>query len=314
MDGIDLRQLDLNLLVALDRLLERGSVGAAARDLGISQPAMSRTLQRLRDTLGDPLFVRAGRGLVPTDHARTLREPVTEALRAFQRVFAPPPTFDPATATGPFTIAMGDEAQVAFADGVAAAIWRAAPGIDVRIRPLSAASLDEGRRGLLDLAVAPDLGPLPPTAGAISYREFVVRPLYTRRWVVAGARGRWRMPLGLEEWLAADHAIVSFDGGGRGFVDDLVEARGLRRRVAVSLTSFVSVARLLARSELLAVIPEEVVRTVGEDLVCGPPPIELPELRMLAIWHPARTTDPRNRFLREVVSDVIRERAAPWDP
>lgn len=312
MDGIDLRGLDLNLLVALDRLLERGSVGLAAKDLGVSQPAMSRTLQRLRDALGDPLLVRAGRGVVPTDRAAALREPVTEALHAFQRVFAPPPRFDPRTARGTFSVAMGDEAQVAFADGVARAIWEVAPGVDVRLRPLSAASLEEGRRGVLDLAVAPDLSPLPPTAGTLSYAEFVTRPLYTRRFVLIGARSRWSFPLPLEEWLAADHVIVSLDGGGRGFVDELLAARGLTRRVAATVTSFGGVARLVARTELLAVLPEEVVRTAGEDLAWSAPPIEVPSVPMLSIWHPARTTDARHRFLRDRVASAIRERSSSF--
>lgn len=309
MEGIDLRGLDLNLLVALDRLLEHGNVTAAARDLGVTQPAMSRTLQRLRDALGDPLLVRVGRGVVPTDRARALRGPVTEALASVQRVFAPPDVFDPATARGEVAIALGDEAQVAFADAIVRAVWDAAPGVDVRVRRLSAASLDEGRRGVLDLAIAPDLAPLPAIAGAVPYDDFVARPVYTRRFVVARRPGQG--PLSLDAYLAAAHVIVSFEGGARGFVDDLLAARGLSRRVAATVTSFPSAARLVATTDLVATLPEEIVHT-APDLVAFPPPIELPTLAILCVWHPRRTPDARHRFFRELVMRAVRARAAGW--
>ena len=150
---MNLHQVDLNLLVAFERVLVLGSVTRAAKELGVTQPAMSRTLQRLRDSLGDPLFVKVGRTLVPTDRARALQEPLGEALRAVGRVLEPPPAFVPATATGTFTIALGEEAQVAFIDTIVEAIWAAAPQIDVRVRPLSLQTLEDGRRGIVDVAI-----------------------------------------------------------------------------------------------------------------------------------------------------------------
>lgn len=310
MRDMDIRELDLNLLSALHALLEHESVSAAARALGVTQPAMSRTLQRLREALGDPLLVRAGRGVVPTERARALRAPVEEAVRAVRKVFAAPGAFDPATATGELVVALGDEAQVAFADAIVRAVWADAPGVDVRVRRLGAASIEEGRRGLLDLAIAPDLSVLPPIAGAVDYGELVAKPLYTRRFVVAGAARRWPGPLSLEAFLAARHVIVSFEGGGRGFVDELLAARGLSRRVALSVTSFTSAIQLVASTDLLATVPREILPD-GE-VVAHPPPIPVPPLPMLALWHPHRTTDPRHRFLREAVMRAVRERAARW--
>lgn len=312
MEGVDLRNLDLNLLLALDAVLEHGSVTDAARSLGVTQPAMSRTLQRLREALGDPLLVRVGRGSVPTDRLRALRIPVTDALRALQRVFEPPEAFDPATARGELSLALGDEAQIAYADTILAAVWARSPAVDVRFRPLSAASLDEGRRGILDLAIAPDLSALPPGAGPVDFADFVVQRLYVRQFVVASSASRPRQPITLDEYLAASHVIVSFDGGGRGFVDDLLAERGLSRRVAASVTSFPSAVRLVARTDLLATVPEEVVHTVQADVVAAVPPIVLPSIPMLAVWHPRRTPDPRHRFFREVVASAIRERSGSW--
>jgi len=312
MDGVNLARLDLNLLVTLDALLRHGGVTAAARELHLSQPATSRALERLREQIGDPLLVRAGRGLVPTDRARALAGPVAEALAAASRVFAPPPDFDPATATGELSIGLGDEAQVAFADAILAEIWAGSPGVDVRVRTLTERSLDEGRRGELDLALGPDLGALPRIAGDVAYDDFVARPLYLRRFVVAARPGRLPGGLDLPTFLAASHVIVSFSGGGVGFVDELLARQGQRRRVAASVTGFLSAARVAATTDLLATLPEEVVRTAQPELQVYPPPLPLPELPMLLLWHPRRGADPRHRHLREAVARAVRRRVAGW--
>jgi DNA-binding transcriptional LysR family regulator len=291
---VHLSALDLNLLVALDALLRHDSVSGAAKELGLSQPAASRTLDRLRSTLGDPLFVRAGRGLVPTDRAQELRAPVAAALVAVRQVFDHAPAFDPASATGELQLAVGDDVQVAFGARLVADLHAASPGLDVRFRPLSAASLDEGRRGLLDLAVAPDLSAI---AGSVDYADFVARHLYDRRFVGIARKGT--PPPDRATWLAARHAIVSFDGGGRGFVDDLLAAQGASRRVVASLTSFPAVARLVAESDVLAVVPAE---CAGPEHAVFALPVEVPTLPILLVWHPRRTTDPRHRFFREVVA------------
>lgn len=307
---MSLAALDLNLLVALDALLRLGSVTGAARELRLSQPAMSRTLQRLREVLGDPLFVRVGRGVVPTDRARVLAVPVSEALDAARRVFAPPPTFDPGTARGEFVIGLGDEAQVAFADAILAAVWASAPGVDLRIRRLTEASLDEGRRGTIDLAIGPDLAALPATAGAVDYSDFVAKRLYSRRFVIAS---RAPGPFDIDAFCAARHVIVSFEGRGRGFVDDLLATLGRSRRVAASVTSFPSAASLVASSDLLGALPEEVVYTCAPGLHVSPPPFRVPELPMLLLWHPRQNADPRHQFLRERVAAAVTERVSRWE-
>lgn len=292
--------VDLNLLPVLDALLRHGSVSAAARELSMSQPAVSRSLDRLRAALGDPLFVRAGRGLVPTDRARALRAPVATALLATREVFDHAPGFDPATAAGAWQIGLGDELQSVWAGPLVDALRAAAPGVDVRFRPLSAASLDEGRRGVLDVAVAPDLAALPRIAGAVDYADFVTRPLYERRFVGIGRKGTPAPDLAA--WLAAPHAIVSFDGGGRGFVDELLAARGLARRVVASVTSFPALGALVAHSDVLAVVPAEVA---GSEHAVFEVPVPVPGLPILLVWHPRRTTDPRHRLLRDVVARVV---------
>jgi DNA-binding transcriptional LysR family regulator len=300
---------DLNLLVALDRLLATGSVTTAAKEIGVTQPAMSRALRRLRDATGDPLFVRVGRGVVATERALALREPVAEALAAARRVFDRPRPFDPKTATGEVKIALGDETQVAFSDAILEELWRSAPRLDVRVRRLAYETLDEARRGIVDLAIAPDLSVLPATAGRVDYSDFVARPLYKRRFLVASSPRHPRPRLSLAEYAAADHLVVGPEASGRGFVDDLLEERGLTRRVAATVTSFTNGAHVVARTKLIATLPEEVLRAAAVRLVVTRPPLPIPLLPMLLIWHPRFTTDPRHRFVREVVVRAVGARA-----
>ena len=309
---MDLRAVDLNLLLALDRLLARESVTEAARELGLTQPAMSRSLQRLRLLLGDPLLVRVGRGVEVTERGRALRGPVEDALAAARRVLEPPPEFDPLSARGQLVIGLSEEGQLALADSIVRAVWAVAPNIDLRVRALSMQSLEEGRRGVIDLAIAPDLSALPGRAGAVDFSELAARPLYMRRFVVARAP-ETASPTDLDSYCAAHHAIVSFEGGGLGFVDDLLAAIGRRRRVAASLSSFPAVARLVSRSSLLATMPEDVVRAMGYPLLISELPFDLPQLPMLLLWHPRFTPDARHRFLRDRVTMAVRSVVGAWE-
>ncbi len=308
MQSMDLAGLDLNLLVALDRLLRAGSVTAAAAELGITQPAMSRTLARLRDALDDPLFVRDGRSVAPTVRARELAGPVREALDAAERVFARPEPFDAATARGEVRIALGDETQASFADAILTLLWKRAPGLDIRIHPLSVASVGEARRGEIELALGPDLSGMPRGQTGPDLGEFVMRPLYDRRFVVVSSPRHPRREFTLASFAACDHLVAGPDASGRGFVDDYLEAAGHHRRVAAAVSSFRTAARVVARTGLIATLPDDVVRTVGVKLVIAPPPLELPVLPMCLLWHPRHTTEPRHRFVREVVAEAIRGR------
>ncbi len=203
---------------------------------------------------------------------------------------------------------MGDENQVSLTDAIIAALAAEAPGVDVRIRALSVDTVEDARRGRIDLAISPDLTPLPATAGGVDLSEFHRRQLYVRRFVVAWSPLFARPSLTLEEYVGADHVIVSFEGGGWGFVDDLLAQRGLKRRVAASVTSFHAAARVAARSRLLVTLREEVARAAPGELVFCPPPLPLPALKMLMLWHPQVHTSPRQRFLRALVADAVLER------
>jgi len=306
MQGMNLAALDLNLLVAFDRLLAHRSVTEAARKLGVTQPAMSRTLGRLREVLADPLFVRDGRALVPTARAISLGPRVEAAMHAATLVFERAAPFEPASAHGAVTVALGEETQSAFADVILAEIWRDAPGLDVRFRRLAAESVGEGRRGEIDLALSPDLSALPRSAGGVDLSEFVQRHLYDRRFVVVSSPEHPRRRLTLETYAAAVHVVAGPESSGRGFVDDYLEERGLHRRVAAAVTSFASAAAVVARTDLVSTLPDDVVATCGTKLVVAKPPLPLPTLPMMLLWHPRHTTDARHRFVRERVARAVR--------
>jgi DNA-binding transcriptional LysR family regulator len=305
MERMNLASVDLNLLVALERLLARRSVTAAAADLGVTQSAMSRTLDRLRDLFEDPLLVRVGRGLVATDRAMSLEAPVGVALRAVRHALTPPAPFDAATDRGDFVVAIGDDLEQALADRIVAALWAAAPGVDLRFRSLGMHTIDEARRGLVDVAVTPDLSALPPSAGAVDLSEFVHRPLYRRRFVLAA---RTDPPADLDAYVAAHHVIVSFEAKGRGFVDDLLDGLGRRRRVAASVTTFPAMARLVAATHLVGLMPAEVAALVPS-IRTAAPPFDVADVPIELVWHPRHTSDARHRFLRDVVADAVRAAA-----
>lgn len=309
--SMDVASLDLNLLVAFERLLALRSVTGAALALGVTQPAMSRTLGRLRAVFSDPLFVRDGRALVPTPRALALMGKVEAAVQAAREAFTSEPPFEAARAQGVVTLALGDETQNAFADAILSAIWSEAPGLDLRLRQLSYATVGQARRGEVDLALAPELSVLPKTAGRADISEFVHKHVYDRRFVCVSSPKHPRRKFTLKSYAAATHVVAGPDASGRGFVDDYLLERGLTRRVAAAVASFASAAQIVAKTELVSVLPHDVVATCGVDLVVADPPLPLPALPMLLLWYPRNTTDPRHRFIREHVARAIKARIAP---
>lgn len=296
--------VDLNLLIVLDRLLARQSVTEAAEDLGLSASATSRALQRLRDALGDPLLQRAGNRLVPTPLARDLIGPAGRAVEAAREVFERERAFDPAQASGNFVLALTPEMQRVLVPTIVAHLEKAAPGIDLRLRELTMRSADEGRRDLIHLAIGPDLSVL-PSVELPDATEFVHRNLYVRRFVVIGSATRWSSPPDLDAYLAARHVILSADGGSRGFMDHLLAAQGLQRRVACSLSTFSAVLDLVRATEMLALVPSEVVSAFGQGLVAHPSPLDVPSMDMRMMWHPRHTTQQRHRALRSVIAEAV---------
>ncbi|MFT3926585.1 MAG: LysR family transcriptional regulator [Myxococcales bacterium] len=293
------------LLPALLALLETESVTLAAQRMHIGQPAMSRTLEKLRATTGDPLLVREGRRLVRTRRGAELLPALSELLASAERVLSPAGQFDPKTARGVITLALGDDMQAVLTGPLLTRLRDAAPALDIRVRPIHLDSAREALRGAIELAVFPDLR---GQYNIPSVGELVLSVQYTRRFVTVSRRKR---RLGLDAFLAAEHVLVSPSGEEGGYVDDALRAGGQRRRVAVAVPSFLAALSLVQSTDLIATLPDDVVRALAPALHCTACPVPTPELPMCVAWAPRFTHDARHRWLRTQVSEAVRACAEP---
>jgi len=292
----DIRNLDLNLLRTLDALLDECSVTRAAGRLALTQPAVSGMLTRLRDSFGDPLFVRAQRGLVPTPRALALALPVKRVLGEIDALLQPT-RFDPSTASLTLSIAATDYAQRTILVPFLAELRQQAPGIRVAARPV-----DDGRvlsqleSGDLDLAIlTPD----------VTHEGLHARRLYDEQYICVMRQAHpAAQGLTLERFCALNHAIVSYSGGGfHGVTDDALAQLGLERRVSLSVTSFLVLLEVLRSSDLIAVLPKRLVAS-SEDLQKLEPPLAIPGFTKVAAWHERTHYHPAQRWVRELLFDT----------
>jgi DNA-binding transcriptional LysR family regulator len=293
---MDSRKVDLNLLVALDALLAERNVTRAARRLGLSQPALSAQLARLRDLFGDPLFLPAQRGLTPTARAIELEAPVHRALDQVRDVLAQGRGFDPATADLTVAIACSDYVQVAAIAPLALDLRVTAPKLRLAIRQLDGNLLGQQMEaGLVDLAVmTPSTAP-PALRTRLLFHERYVTIARQRH---PGVKGR----LTLDDFVALEHVVVSPRGGGFGGpVDTALGKLGRKRRIVVSAASFLFVPELVARSDLIATVPERLVRERAKRLQVLEPPLPVEGFTIGLVWHERTHRHPAHRWVRERV-------------
>ncbi|MFF7455833.1 LysR family transcriptional regulator [Kitasatospora sp. NPDC008115] len=299
--------LDLNLLVALDALLEEGSVTGAAERLHTSAPAMSRTLGRLRRVLGDPLLVRAGRGLVPTPRAVELRSEVRSLVSRGQALLIPPSAAEPAELNRRFTLQTGDILLTTIGATLLAAVRTQAPSVTLRFLGDDLEGTSAMRDGLIDLevGVTDHLDP-----------ETRTEPLTTTRLVGIARTGH---PLGdgtpptAEEFAAADHLTVSRHGRGPGQVDQRLAQLGLSRRVVASVPSYPAALFLLRDTDLVGLAPARLGNPAAEalGLTTFPLPLDLPDVVLSMAWHPRNDQDAGHRWLRDMVRGAVTSHADP---
>ena len=302
MHAVHLKDLDLNLLLALDALLGEGHVTRAARVVGLSQSAMSHALARLREKLDDPLLVRTPRGMEPTARARALAAPLRAALLELDRAIAPPVVFDPKRAVHTFHLGLSDYDELIVMRPLLRRLARDAPGLNLVLRP---SSLPQWTgllaRGELDLMLRPAASD-DDMAGL--YKRVVVKD----RFVVVARKGNPHVAgrLTLKRYVDAPHALVAPGGTPRGLVDDLLAQRGLSRRVALSVPHFLVAPHFIAESDLLLTLAERVAEVYAPmlDLELHPLPLPLPGFSIHAFWHARLQHDPAQRYLRELLFDV----------
>lgn len=293
--------LDLNLLPALDALLAERHVTRAARRVGLSQPAMSHALSRLRALLGDPLLIRSGRKLVLTSRAEALIEPTRGSLDGLEALFRGPATFDPKTVRRTIRIAASDYAEFVLLPPLLAHLSETAPGVDLVVRPAP------GRSGTENLASADAdlfLGPVgSETAAARVHHE----ALFDERFVCVLRRGHplSKRELTVNRFISARHAFIAPRGTPGGIVDAALSALGKERQVAVTLPHFLVAPYIVARTDLILTLAERVAIEAARHLpiVIMKHPLVLTPFTVSMVWHERSNADPVHAFVRRALRE-----------
>ncbi|WPN32542.1 LysR family transcriptional regulator [Pseudomonas sp. P5_109] len=289
---------DLNLLITLNVLLEEGSVARAAKRLRLSPSAMSRALARLRETTGDPLLVRAGRGLVPTPRALELRERVGVLVQDAEAVLRPAEVLDLKQLTRTFTLRTSDGFVENFGPPLIARLNAAAPGVRLSF----VQKLNKDSTLLRDGSVDLETGVIDESTSP----EVRTRMLFRDRFIGLVREGH---PLTQGEmtavrYAAARHILVSRRGHEKGVMDDALSELGLQRDIVTIVAGFSSAIALARASELVASVPERHVGNLCQGMHCFALPFPTPPITVSMLWHPRMDADPAHRWLRGCVWDV----------
>ena len=296
---------DLNLLPIAFALYDELSVSRAARLLGMSQPAVSMALRRMRETLDDPLFIRVAAGVAPTPRAHAIIQAARPLVARLQEDLLKGQTFDPATTTRTFTLALSDVGEMAFLPILLGPLRSRAPHCAIRAASAAPAQLaHELEKGEVDMA----LGYFP----ALTSKNFRHRRLSTHRFAcLLHVDNPIRADrLSAQDFLAAEHIVVREDGRSQEVVERFFERRRVRRRIAVYASHFLGVPFVIARSNLIATVPyavaEEFAR-MSPQLAVALPPFDMPGFELKLHWHRRFDNEPRNRWLREQVTALLRD-------
>nr|WP_314566209.1 LysR family transcriptional regulator [uncultured Pseudomonas sp.] len=289
---------DLNLLITLDVLLAEGSVAAAARRLCLSPSAMSRALARLRETTGDPLLVRAGRGLVPTPRAVELREQVSRLVQEATAVLRPVQSVDMTQVERTFTLRTSEEFVENFGPALLARIAEDAPA--VRLRFIN--KTDKASALLRDGSVDLETGVVDPAASP----EVLTQALFRDRLVgvVRSGHPLSRGEVTVERYANGQHVYVSRRGQARGQIDEMLEAQGLTRQIGTIVAGFATAIALARDTDLIASVPERYTVHQREGLHTFALPLALPTFTVAMLWHPRLDADLAHRWLRGCLREV----------
>lgn len=306
MHDIHRGRLDLNLLRTLAVLLEERHVSRAAQRLHLTQSAVSHALQRLRRQFDDPLLVRRGTQMLPTERAVALLASVKEILDAVNRI-APPTDFDPATARGTLRIATTDYGSSIVLPHVVHALAKSAPHVTITYTDLSEATFEQLRTGVLDLALS----------GQESHRDMETEKLFTERFVIM-ARGDHpclSRPMTLDEYTDWPHIVVELAHSRLLTIDRLLKRYGRKREIGLRLPHFLAAPFLAQHSDLLVPVPERLAwlyaSTLGLAVIEPPPEIDLGRFDYVQMWDGRRTHDPLHRWLRALIREATAHLNAP---
>lgn len=303
---MNLARLDLNLLLVFHHLLREKRVSAVATVLGMSQPAVSSALGRLRTSLGDELFLRTQRGMEPTPYALQLAEPVASALDGLQQALNVRASFDPATSERSFTLAMTDVGEMYFLPVLMDALAGAAPGVTLNVVAVTSASLkDDMASGRTDLA----LGLLPQLQAGFFQQALFRQPyvcLMREAHPLAAAAS-----LSFSDFADASHVRVVAAGTGHGRIDaaisETLERQGVQRRIRLTVPNYVALGDVLGHSDLIATVPERFAQRVTGPfaLTTRALPLAVDGSAIHQFWHARLHKDPGHQWLRELVAQCF---------
>ena len=296
---MDIRAVDLNLLKAFDALTNERAVTRAAERIGLSQPAMSHALSRLRSLFSDDLFVRTPVGMEPTARAREIAPLVAAAIEHIAAALNLGIGFDPAKSTGIFTAGMAEYAEVALVGRLAEAFAREAPRATLRLTPLTGIDAAEQLdRGAIDVAIA-HLGTVPPHIESIL--------LLRDPFVVIARPGHpiARQNLSIEDYAALNHVLVSPRGDTSGALDRILVDFGLRRRIALLVATYLALPVALAASDLVATVPSRTARQIAAtaEIEIVPLPIDFSTTVSMA-WHRRAASEPAQAWFRALLIEA----------
>ena len=298
---MDFHGIDLNLLVAFDALMSERNVTRAATRVGVSQPAMSAALSRLRNLLGDPLFQRSSAGLVPTARARDLAQPVAAALHQIALAMLSQPAFEPGTASVTFKLGLQDYPTLVLLPALVDALEHATPGISLNILAYNDrdTAVDLLDAGAIDVAIG--------VAPGLMDARILTRPLMRDAFVtvVSADHPAASGPMDLRTYLDLRHVLVSPEGQLHGLVDQTLAQQGKQRKLALTVPQLFAVPAVIARTKMAATILERaaIQAQASHRLVMVPPPLALPDITFHLIWHRRSDSNPAQQWFREFIAE-----------
>jgi DNA-binding transcriptional LysR family regulator len=303
--AMELKDVDLNLLLVFHHLLIERRVSAVAAKLGVTQPGVSNALKRLRLLLGDELFLRTSRGMEPTPYATQLAEPIGSALRTIHNSLNEVSAFDPASSTRKFTLGMSDIGEIHLLPKLMEVLALCAPSVSIStVRNTMVNLQDEIEAGRVDLAI----GLLPQLKSG-----YFQRRLFKQRYVCMFRKGHELDKEGLtvEEFAKADHVIVISGGTGHAIVEQSIEREGIKRSIRLTVPHFVAVGHILSTSNLIATVPERYAMECAAPfgLKYAKHPVALPDVDINVFWHAKFHKDPASQWMRGIIFDTFADGA-----
>jgi DNA-binding transcriptional LysR family regulator len=305
-----MRKPDLNLLPIAFALYDELSVSRAAQVLGMSQPAVSMALRKMRAIFNDPLFIRARSGITPTPRAHALVQATRPLVDRLQEDLLTEEPFDPALTTRTISIALSDVGEMVFLPKLLERFRKRAPRCAIRSVSMPPAQLVHGfEKGEIDLAVGyfPDL----------KKHNFLERRLFTHHFACLMRAGHPRRGkrLSLEDFLTMEHAVVHAEGRSQEIFERFLERKRIRRKVVLHTPHFLSIPIIIARSDLVATVPHALAiyfTRMSRDLAFAMPPFDIAGFDVKQHWHRRFHNDPRSRWLREQVAQLFTDETDEW--